>query len=327
MIYFRKAFLLFCTLTLFSALPGKSQTASFLITADFNPEASESISVTFGTTVPPHNNSMGTWFWDFGDGKTSTAATPTHVYDDAGAYTVTATFETARGVTSQTSTQVLLNNVLVEDDFNNLDASMSRWGFDVPDYFVDDSQGGLELSLSLIRGNTNQTAEDPGLTVDQNGGGETAQDLKSHYYEFEMDLTKAMLLVENEAVIIFELPDLDYSLDIRRFAGILEMRIAGPQGPGAWLQFPTGEEHGIFRISHEPANALLDVQWLSLIGTGEGVLQLTETVPTNNSSSAFIGFHFYDSLSGAFGHYGSILLDDVSIYRFGFPEAFRSQDP
>lgn len=66
-------------------------------------------------TVPPLYNTdaayptgISTYSWDFGDGTaTSTAATPTHVFTDSGAYWIKLTITTANGCTTTDSVQVL----------------------------------------------------------------------------------------------------------------------------------------------------------------------------------------------------------------------------
>ena len=47
-------------------------------------------------------NSPDTWFWDFGDGGSSTSQNPTHVYNYIGTYTVTLTATSSAGATAET---------------------------------------------------------------------------------------------------------------------------------------------------------------------------------------------------------------------------------
>ena len=65
-----------------------------------DPQADFSFSVT-GLTVQFLNQSTGTpplsYFWDFGDGATSTEANPTHVYGTAGDYVVILTATNSLG--------------------------------------------------------------------------------------------------------------------------------------------------------------------------------------------------------------------------------------
>ena len=53
------------------------------------------------TSIPsanmPYPYDIATWFWNFGDGNTSTLDTPIHIYVNPGTYTVTVTFTTIHG--------------------------------------------------------------------------------------------------------------------------------------------------------------------------------------------------------------------------------------
>ncbi len=53
--------------------------------------------VYFTIEVTDANGDDATYFWDFGDGMTDTRATPTHVYSEAGTYTVKVTVTDERG--------------------------------------------------------------------------------------------------------------------------------------------------------------------------------------------------------------------------------------
>ena len=59
---------------------------------------------TFGT--------IASRFWQFGDGQTGSGATPTHLYNNAGLYTVILTVTTSNGCTKDTSKQVIVHPAL-----------------------------------------------------------------------------------------------------------------------------------------------------------------------------------------------------------------------
>lgn len=70
------------------------------------------------------SGTISTWFWDFGDGATSTEQNPSHVYVAAGTYTVSLTVTGPSG--SDTNTKVGHINVtstVFTDDFNRADAN------------------------------------------------------------------------------------------------------------------------------------------------------------------------------------------------------------
>ncbi|OHB58555.1 MAG: hypothetical protein A2Y07_05125 [Planctomycetes bacterium GWF2_50_10] len=62
------------------------------------------LSVTFTNTSTAYNNTK-TYLWDFGDGETSTATSPTHIYSSEGVYTVSLRVTDARG-NSDTETKL-----------------------------------------------------------------------------------------------------------------------------------------------------------------------------------------------------------------------------
>ncbi|WP_424356685.1 DUF2341 domain-containing protein [Methanocella sp. MCL-LM] len=75
-----------------------STEAAIIPTASFtaSPVSGQNpLSVTF--TDASTGNSLSGWSWNFGDGQTSTERNPTHVYQNAGAYTVTLTVTNAYG--------------------------------------------------------------------------------------------------------------------------------------------------------------------------------------------------------------------------------------
>lgn len=80
--------LLICTLFIVQSCKKKEPP-----TADFTYTATElSVSFTFSG-----EGEVDSYTWDFGDGNTSTEASPTHVYEEAGTYQVSLTVENANG--------------------------------------------------------------------------------------------------------------------------------------------------------------------------------------------------------------------------------------
>ncbi|MGL5047193.1 MAG: PKD domain-containing protein, partial [Shewanella sp.] len=84
--------------------------------ANANSDAIAPLTVSFGKTVSQlavnftsnADGGMGVlnYAWDFGDGNTSTAASPTHTYAKAGAYTVTLTVIDAQNTKAMSSSTV-----------------------------------------------------------------------------------------------------------------------------------------------------------------------------------------------------------------------------
>lgn len=104
-------------LTASNAYASNTQTAANLITVYESPVADFEAGVDFGPSplaVGFANLSTGAtnYLWDFGDGHTSTAATPTHVYTQGGTYTVSLT--ASNPYASDTAVQTALINVYDE---------------------------------------------------------------------------------------------------------------------------------------------------------------------------------------------------------------------
>lgn len=57
------------------------------------------------TVNPIDGNVIDSWSWDFGDGNSSTAQNPSHIYADENVYNVTLTVETNKGCTNSFTTQ------------------------------------------------------------------------------------------------------------------------------------------------------------------------------------------------------------------------------
>ncbi|MBU0766105.1 MAG: PKD domain-containing protein, partial [Bacteroidetes bacterium] len=94
-------------------------------TADFNVSAT---TVTAGNPVDFTNKSedAASYMWDFGDGQTSTAESPTHVYATAGNYTVTLTAYSEKEKKSDNAGKT----IVVEPDYSitiTTPNSLSEW--------------------------------------------------------------------------------------------------------------------------------------------------------------------------------------------------------
>ncbi len=75
--------------------------------ADFTPSATIGVVPAEITFTDSSANTPTSWLWDFGDGETSTAQSPTHTYTAAGTYTVSLTATNAYGEDGETKTDLL----------------------------------------------------------------------------------------------------------------------------------------------------------------------------------------------------------------------------
>lgn len=60
------------------------------------------------STVLESAGNIKSWRWDFGDGNVSTSRNPVHVYNQLGAFTVSLTIETTRGITRRAEKQAFI---------------------------------------------------------------------------------------------------------------------------------------------------------------------------------------------------------------------------
>jgi PKD repeat protein len=89
-----------------TAAGGQSSKRKFVTVQAGDPLLANFSFTVSGLTVLFADSSIGSptsWSWDFGDGKSSTARSPSHTYARAGTYTVTLTVGNAFGVTDSTS--------------------------------------------------------------------------------------------------------------------------------------------------------------------------------------------------------------------------------
>ena len=80
-------------------------------TADFSyspPSPTTADNVRFTDLSSDPDGSVVSWFWDFGDGTTSTQQNPTHRYESAGTYTVTLTVTDDDGLTDSASENIVV---------------------------------------------------------------------------------------------------------------------------------------------------------------------------------------------------------------------------
>ena len=292
------------------------------INAAYDLTAELPVTVSFSGTSDPVAGPNATWLWDFGDGQTSTLRYPSHTYTEAGVYEVTVHVDLGRySGTGEGSTSVYLDNVRVEDDFNDITRTASQWpGVDFSQILIQIGPNNHALSLNLIEGSGNQTAANTGVTMDQNQGGNgTEPTYEDYFYRFEVDFKDA-LLATGEAINIFTLDAIDVSVETRRFAGQLQMRATSPT-PHYTEWIDLSHHRGRFNIEYRPDALLFEVTWTSI---GLDVEQTANLVFSHlpsgaTASGAFVGVSPVSSQSGNLPDFGDFIYDNVGSYRYAFP--------
>lgn len=124
------------------------------------------LSVSFTDTS---TNTPTSWYWDFGDGHTSTAQNPTNIYSAAGTYTVKHSATNAGGTSWSNVTNYITTNAPITAAFTADQTSISA-GTTV--HFTDQSSGnGLNTWAWDINGDgiTDYTTQNPSVTYQTPG--------------------------------------------------------------------------------------------------------------------------------------------------------------
>jgi uncharacterized delta-60 repeat protein len=106
--------------------------------ADFVADVTSGFVPLFVQFTDQSTGTVTDWFWDFGDGETSTEQNPSHVYDEAGDYNVSLTIDGPDGVDIETKSHYI--EVLHFADFS---ASPLTGMTPMTVFFVDESSGNL----------------------------------------------------------------------------------------------------------------------------------------------------------------------------------------
>ena len=112
-------------------------------------------------TVHFTDNSVGSitkWFWNFGDGKTSTVRNPSHTYSKAGAYTATLTVTGARGTDTCTQPDYI---TVYDTPKANFSASPSSGKAPLQVNFTNESTGLVTSWLWSFGDGATSTDENP----------------------------------------------------------------------------------------------------------------------------------------------------------------------
>jgi gliding motility-associated-like protein len=127
------------------------------------------LNVNFTDASIPGTGTITNWFWDFGDGNTSTQQNPSHVYTGAGNFTVTLRITNSFGCTKTfTKPQYITISDGVSADFTNVSIGLCAAPVAVNFTNTSTGPGPLTYSWNFGDGNTS-TATNPAHTYASNG--------------------------------------------------------------------------------------------------------------------------------------------------------------
>lgn len=137
---------------------------------------------TFGSSGSSDpDGTITSWAWDFGDGATSTAASPTHTYDAAGSYPVRLTVTDDDGATGSTTRTVTVQGPPVASPVRMVDSAVAAASSNAPRVRVPSGVvAGDRLVLALSVNSTAATVSPPtGVTGWTQIGSVTAGDMRT----------------------------------------------------------------------------------------------------------------------------------------------------
>ncbi|MEW5746920.1 MAG: PKD domain-containing protein, partial [Nitrospirota bacterium] len=125
------------TLTVYGPLGSSTKTKTGYITvgsttaplrAEFSARVREGVAPLAISFVDASTGSIKSWFWEFGDGTTSTAANPSHTYSKPGNYTVKMTVTDTNGAKSTEVKENFIRAVVFEKNIDNVDYPKTHYG-------------------------------------------------------------------------------------------------------------------------------------------------------------------------------------------------------
>ena len=146
---------------------GQPPTADFTYSPQ-NPTTNDIIQ--FTDTSVDADGFITSWYWDFGDGNTSTIQNPTHTYQQKGTYTVTLMVTDNLGDMDSTSTQLYVETYGPIADFSYMPLNPDvNEQVQFTDQSTDTSTGSITTWYWEFGDGDTSTVQDPTHTYDENG--------------------------------------------------------------------------------------------------------------------------------------------------------------
>ncbi len=138
------------TITKQVSIVNSPPTADFLIVSSEKPTVNEDISFIDKSSDP--DGGIVSWFWDFGDGQTSTAQNVAHRYQSLGTYIVSLTITDNAEGTDMVSKEVTIYDVMSPVTFDGYDGLWHNTDFTITLTATDDLSGVAETYYRINEG-------------------------------------------------------------------------------------------------------------------------------------------------------------------------------
>ncbi len=151
-------------------------------------------------TVDFTDQSIGvvqTWNWTFGDGGTSSEQNPSHIYDEAGAYTVSLTVIGPDGTTIETKNDLIVVDLSVPVAEAGIDRAIAQYTIILDGSGSNDVDGTIESYDWVLNHRVdaayNQSASGPGPEI---------TGLHSGFYDVELSVTDDDGLTNTDTMVL-----------------------------------------------------------------------------------------------------------------------------
>ena len=169
---------------------GQPPTADFTYTPQ-NPTTNDVIQ--FTDTSTDTDGSISSWYWDFGDGNTSTVQNPTHQYQQMGTYTVSLTVTDDLGDMDSTSQQLFVETYgpIADFSYTPLNPDVNE-PVQFTDESIDTSSGSVNSWYWEFGDGDTSTIQNPTHTYNENGS-----------FQVNLTITNTTGTTDSESKIIY----------------------------------------------------------------------------------------------------------------------------
>jgi len=185
-----------------NVLPANVPPDASFIFSPFEPGVEDE--VTFSDTSFDSDGTIVEWFWNFGDGTTSTLQNPKHKYSEAGSFDVLLTISDNDGGIDSYSESITISEVL-----EYLDLEQSKWGY--PSTKIYGSTQGAQSFVPSVEKITKIQLYIIRIDKNDNLNGEITLSVKKSLKESDLSSASYSLkdIPKNLEWIEFDIPDID----------------------------------------------------------------------------------------------------------------------
>ncbi|MEJ2241419.1 MAG: PKD domain-containing protein, partial [Candidatus Bathyarchaeota archaeon] len=200
------------------APPNKSPKADFII--ESSDPASPNESILFEDNSEDTDGDIVSWFWIFGDGSSSTAQNPIHVYEETGTFNVILTVKDDDGATNNVTKQIIIQEVTPPVSIHDYDGLWFNSNFRINLTATDDYSGVLDTFYIINDGQIQRVSVNGQPLFTEEGSNNTleywsedkAGNIEDHHVLLDIKLDKTPpianagydFIIDEDSIIIFQ---------------------------------------------------------------------------------------------------------------------------